>query len=102
MFTARGDRPVKGLSRGKRRLDRASGVENWVIHDFRRTVRTALPRLGFEKHICDRVLGHVTADISRHYDHWAYLPQKRAALAAWAAEIDRILAGGPAKVVGIR
>lgn len=102
VFTTRGDRPVSGLSKCKRRLDRASGVEGWIFHDLRRTVRTALARLGFEKHVCDRVLGHVTVDISRHYDHWAYLPEKRAALAAWGAEIDRVIEGGAAKVVGIR
>jgi len=102
VFSTRRDRPVSGLSKAKQRLDEAAGVEGWIFHDLRRTVRTALARLGFEKHICDRVLGHVTADISRHYDHWEYLPQKRAALAAWAGEIERIIEGAPAKVVGIR
>ncbi|MDQ3565820.1 MAG: hypothetical protein M3436_17515 [Pseudomonadota bacterium] len=63
-------------------------------------MRTALSRLGFEKHICDRVLGHATHDVSRHYDHWQYLPQKRAALDAWAAELERIIEGG-AKITTI-
>jgi integrase len=102
VFTARGDRPVRGLSRPKRRLDKASGVENWILHDLRRTVRTALARLGIPKDICDRVLGHVTPDISRHYDFHSYLPEKRAALAAWAEEVGRIIEGGAAKVVQIR
>jgi len=102
VFTTRGDRPVSGLSKCKQRLDRVSGVEGWIFHDLRRTVRTALARLGFEKHVCDRVLGHVTQDISRHYDHWEYLLQKRAALAAWAEELGRIIEGGAAKVVSIR
>ncbi|MGH8588406.1 MAG: tyrosine-type recombinase/integrase [Gammaproteobacteria bacterium] len=101
VFSTRGDRPVSGLSKCKQRLDRVSGIEGWIFHDLRRTVRTALARLGFEKHVCDRVLGHVTADISRHYDHWEYLPQKRVALAAWAEELERIIEGGAAKVVGI-
>jgi integrase len=102
VFSTRRDRPVSGLSKAKQRLDKASGIEGWIFHDLRRTVRTALARLGFEKHICDRVLGHVTADISRHYDFWEYLPQKRAALAARAEELGRIIEGAPAKVVGIR
>jgi integrase len=102
VFTTRGDRAISGLSKCKLRLNKTSGVEDWVLHDFRRTVRTALPRLGFEKHICDRVLGHVTPDVSRHYDFWAYLPQKRAALAAWAEALERIIEGAPAKVVRIR
>lgn len=101
VFTTRGDRAISGLSKCKLRLNKTSGVQDWVLHDFRRTVRTALPRLGFEKHICDRVLGHVTPDVSRHYDFWAYLPQKRAALAAWAEALGRIIEGAPAKVVRI-
>lgn len=65
-------------------------------------MRTALARLSFEKHICDRVLGHATPDVSRHYDHHSYLPQKRDALEAWAAEIERILAGEASKVTALR
>lgn len=99
VFTTRCDRPVSGLSRAKERLDKVAGVEDWIFHDLRRTVRTALSRLGFEKHICDRVLGHATPDVSRHYDHWSHLPQKRAALDAWAAELKRIIAGKARKVV---
>ena len=102
IFSTRGDRPVSGLSKAKQRLDKAAGVEGWIFHDLRRTVRTALARLGFEKHICDRVLGHATPDVSRHYDHHSYLPEKRAALAAWAEEIGRVIEGAPAKVVGIQ
>jgi integrase len=102
VFGTRGDRPVSGLSKAKQRVDKAAGVEGWILHDLRRTVRTALARLGFEKHVCDRVLGHATPDVSRHYDHHSYLPEKRAALAAWAEELGRIIEGAPAKVVGIR
>jgi integrase len=97
------DRPISGWSRAKQRLDAAAGIHRgWIIHDLRRTLRTRLPALGIEKHICDRTLGHLPPDISRHYDFYAYLPEKRAALAAWAEELGRIIEGAPAKVVPIR
>jgi len=102
VFTTRRDRPVSGFSRAKRRLDQHSGVSSWILHDLRRTVRTALSRLGFEKHICDRVLGHATPDVSRHYDHWAYMPQKRAALEAWEVDLSRIIEGEAPKVLALR
>jgi integrase len=101
-FTTQRDRPVSGLARVKRCLDKTTGVEDWIFHDLRRTVRTALARLGFEKHICDRVLGHATQDVSRYYDHHSYLPQKRDALEAWATELDRIVAGEAPKVTALR
>jgi integrase len=100
VFSTR-DRPISGWSKAKQRLDEASGVENWIVHDLRRTVRTRLPSLGVPKDICDRVLGHQTTDVSRFYDHWTYLPEKRQALNAWAAEVERIIEGGAAKVVPI-
>lgn len=102
VFSTRQDRPVSGLSKAKQRLDKAAGVKGFILHDLRRTVRTALSRLGFEKHVCDRVLGHATHDVSRHYDHWSHLPQKREALDAWAAHLARIVEGGAAKVIGMR
>jgi hypothetical protein len=93
---------VSGFSRAKTRIDKCSGVSNWILHDARRTTRTALSRLGFEKHICDRVLGHATPDVSRHYDHWAYMPQKRAALEAWEMDLTRIIQGDAPKVLALR
>lgn len=102
LFTTRRDRPVSGFSRAKTRIDKRSGVSNWILHDARRTVRTALSRLGFEKHICDRVLGHATPDVSRHYDHWTYMPQKRAALEAWERDLTRIIQGEAPKVLALR
>ena len=35
VFSTRGDRPVSGLSKAKRRLDEASGIEGWIFHDLR-------------------------------------------------------------------
>jgi integrase len=97
------DRPISGWSRAKQRLDAAAGIHRgWIIHDLRRTLRTRLPALGIEKHICDRTLGHLPPDISRHYDFYAYLPERRAALRVWAEELGRLIEGAPAKVVPIR
>ena len=40
-FTSReGQLPVNGFSKPKQRLDRLSGVKDWVLHDLRRTARS--------------------------------------------------------------
>ena len=60
-----GDGPLSGAFEEQAAPGQASGVQRWIFHDFRRTLRTALARLGFEKHVCDRVPGHVTPNVIR-------------------------------------
>lgn len=55
-FTTTGRTPVSGWSRAKRRLDKISGVEDWIIHDLRRTVATGLQRLGIRLEVTEAVL----------------------------------------------
>ena len=40
--TTGGEKPVNGFSKAKARIDKLSGVSDWVIHDLRRTMRTHL------------------------------------------------------------
>lgn len=59
MFSTRnGTLPINGFSKAKARLDKLSGVSNWVVHDMRRTVRTNMPRLGIDKGVARKVIGH--------------------------------------------
>ncbi len=52
----------------------------------------------------DRVLNHVQrSNVGAIYDRHEYLPEKRSALTAWGAEIQRLLGQEPAEdVVPIR
>ncbi len=80
------------------------GLAGLAPHDLRRTCGTAITRLGFGRHVMDRVLNHVQkSNIGAVYDRYEYLPEKRAALTAWSAEIQRLLGQEPAQdVVPIR
>jgi len=40
VFSSNGRKPIGGLSAHKAKLDKASGVTGWVIHDLRRTARS--------------------------------------------------------------
>ena len=80
-------------------------------HDLRRTGRTKLTgELGIDDGTAERVLNHSYGSRQANaYDWNAYVPQKRAALAAWADELGRIVHGDPegdsaaqSKVVPIR
>ena len=92
--------PVSGFGRPLVAAQRLSGTAGWTWHDLRRTVRTGMGRLGVQPHIGERVLNHaVGSEVARVYDLHRYLPEMRAALELWAAELERIVTGAPAKVV---
>ena len=58
VFTLDGTKPVSSWSRAKARLDKASGVTGWRIHDLRRTVATGMQRLGVGLQTVEALLGH--------------------------------------------
>jgi integrase len=54
------------------------------VHDLRRTLITRLPDLGFEPFIAHKIANHALPGVLAHYNHNEYLPQREAALKAWA------------------
>ena len=87
----RGDNPVSGWSKAKRRCNELSGIADWRLHDLRRTVATGMRSLGIDRLIVSKVLNHAEAGITRVYDRYAADPEKRHAMAAWANKIEGIL-----------
>ncbi len=65
-------------------------------HDLRRTLATGVPPLGFSPDLVKRILGHVDGSVTARYDRYEYDKEKRAALEAWAAQVDAAATLGPA------
>ena len=87
-------RPFSGWSKAKTALDKASGVSDWTIHDIRRTVATGLQRLGIRLEVTEAVLGHTSGSrggIVGVYQRHDWANEKRAALAAWAAHVEKVV-----------
>ena len=83
------------FSRAKERLDEASGVQGWVVHDLRRTVATRMADLGVQPHVIEAVLNHVSghkAGVAGIYNRSSYSVEKRAALDLWGSHIQTVLA----------
>jgi integrase len=99
-----GDRPpspFSGWSKAKGRLDAASDVRDWVLHDLRRTMATGLQRLGVRLEVVEAVLNHRSgsqAGIVGIYQRHDWAAEKRAALDSWAHHILAITSG--AKTTG--
>lgn len=84
---------MSGFSRGKKRLAKAVEAElgrplvNWRPHDFRRSVATHLRRLGVDRHVVKRILGHGERDVTATYDRYNLLSEARTALDLWSNEL---------------
>ena len=88
VFPARGNDSASpsGFSKGKRRLDAASKVTDWTLHDLRRTAATEMARLGVAPHVVERILNHTTGvlgGVAGIYNRFEYLPEMRAGLDLW-------------------
>jgi integrase len=101
LFSSNGGRtPFSGFSKAKSALDKEINerrkedgrppMPRWQLHDLRRTAKTLMQRGGVRPDISERVLAHTIKGVEGTYDRWAYLPEKRDALTALAALIDRI------------
>lgn len=115
--TTFGEKPVSGFSKAKDRLDRqmiltlralarARGddvakvkLEPFVLHDLRRTMRTALSSLPIADMVRELVIAHVKPGLHQVYDQYAYLPEKGHALELWAGRLMKIVHPPPSNVV---
>ncbi len=73
-------------------------VERFTMHDIRRTLATGLQRLGTRLEVTEAVLNHKSgsrAGIVAVYQRHHFSDEKRHALDAWAAELQRTVAGKP-------
>jgi integrase len=86
--------PFSGWSKAKPRLDIASGVSGWQLHDLRRTMATGLQRLGVRLEVTEAVLNHVggsRAGIVGIYQRHDWAKEKREALDAWAKHVRSLV-----------
>lgn len=85
----------KAAARMRERVTKETGIPgDWTWHDIRRTVATGMQRLGVRLEVTEAVLNHVSGSrggIVGVYQRHNWLEEKRHALDAWAAELDRIL-----------
>ncbi len=89
------------VERAAQAAQRASGqpraaVPRWTIHGLRHTAATHLIEdLGVARHVVSLLLGHTMPGpaSTRVYDRSELLAERRAALVAWAAWLERLRAG---------
>jgi integrase len=97
LSTTNGEKPIAGIHRKVLdRLHKAAekilerSMPRFALHDFRRTVRTHLPRLSVTQVVAELVIGHALKGLEARYDIYSYADEKRDALQRWAAELVQV------------
>ncbi|WP_372706889.1 tyrosine-type recombinase/integrase [Brevundimonas sp.] len=95
------ERGVSGFTKAHTRIlaavakELGEPLERFVLHDLRRTMATGLQRLGVRLEVTEAVLNHVSGSrggLVGVYQRHQFQDEKRHALDAWAAEVERIVA----------
>ena len=66
----------------------------WRVHDLRRTAATGMAALGFQPHIIERVLNHVSGaqgGLVGVYQRYEYLEDRKRAVCAWGNHVEALV-----------
>jgi integrase len=99
--TTGGVKPVNGFSKAKARMDKLTGIEGWVIHDLRRTMRTHLSALPVQDLVRELVIAHAKPGLHRVYDQHAYQDEKRRCLELWESRLLRTVDPPPEEIANL-
>ncbi|MDT8274967.1 integrase arm-type DNA-binding domain-containing protein [Roseomonas mucosa] len=96
---------LSGFSGIKRRLDSASKVKGWRVHDLRRACRSTLAKLHVPQDHAEAALGHISgrSSLVKTYDQHDYAAEIIAALNLWQGHVAALVAPGKsAKILSIK
>lgn len=90
----RGVKGFSGWSQAKRRFDERCGVNDWRLHDIRRTVATGMSNIKVPPHVVEAALNHLSgfkAGVAGVYNYASYDAEKREALCNWSNHIAELV-----------
>jgi integrase len=95
-----GGGPINGFGKDKERIDKACGVENWTLHDLRRTAASGMARLGVSLPVIEKCLNHTSgsfAGVAGIYQRHDFAGEKRRALETWGSHVAAVVGDKAAK-----
>jgi integrase len=96
------EKPFNGASGALRRLRTKSKIsENFTLHDFRRTCRSQLPRLGVDDTTAEMVIGHAKQGMAKVYDQYDRIDERTDALEQWATYVISVAGERSDNVISI-
>lgn len=89
------NKPIQSIKRQTKRVKDNSGIDDFRVHDIRRTVATFLAKLGTDRTTIGKILNHkgISGDnsITAIYDRYNYSNEKRQALQEWEFRLIEIV-----------
>ena len=99
VFTFSGSKSAD-VSKESAKLRKLSGVDDWTLHDLRRTAIADWGKLRIDREVRDRLLRiPPPAGVGRTYNRYEFLDEKREALAKWSEHVAGLIA--EARSVGL-
>jgi integrase len=101
VYSTTGYSAPSGWSKVKARIDdRMQAIlgdkfQEWRIHDLRRTAASGMAALGFQPHVIERVLNHVSgvnSGLVSVYNRHEYRDERKRAIMAWGARVMELVA----------
>ena len=97
------DRGISGFGKMTARFRTKCKVENWRLHDLRRSAASHMQALGTDVETIKTILGHkAVGGVTGIYARHAYTAESVAALERWGEFLANLLTPEPAKVIPIR
>lgn len=82
---------IDNIQKAKRRVEEAAEVDDFVLHDLRRTASTNMTQAGVRGNIVGKVLNHAETGVTKIYDRYSYDKEKREALETWEIKLKTML-----------
>lgn len=91
------------IALNKMMREKLPDLPEFTLHDLRRTFRTRLSRIGVDREVAERALGHVIGNaIERVYSRHDFADELTRAFQAMADHVRDIVAPPPANVVNLK
>ncbi len=96
VFTTNGKAVFAGWSKSKERLDRRVASADWQLRDLRRSFATHANELGYEPHVIESALNHVSGSAKRGiagvYNRATYIRQRIRLMQRWSRHLLLLVA----------
>ncbi|MDZ4761217.1 MAG: integrase family protein [Alphaproteobacteria bacterium] len=82
------------FSKNKKKLDEASAVYDWTLHDLRRTFASGLAGQGVSIHVVEKLLNHISgsfAGIVGVYQRHNFMPEMQDAIGKWERHLRNLV-----------
>lgn len=85
--------PVGGSALGgiPKLINKRLGLDDWAMHDLRRTIKTHMIKLKVDRNVTEKVLGHTMKGVDGNYDKHDYLDEQLAAYDLWLGHLNGLV-----------